>query len=294
MSIMNLPVLSASYKNALKPFFASFRGWATVAIGLFLFSGLVSCTEEIDLQLNAANPKIIIEGAITDQRVPYEVKISKSINFNAKNEYPPVRGAFVMIVDNAGNRDTLREANPGIYRTTSTRLRGTVTRRYTLTVRAEGQEFTASSILSRAVGLDSLTIQKDELATQFENSATTTFYQVLPIFTDPRDEPNYYFFNVFTKSETEKGFYNLMNDTNKDGLENFEPIYFSSTKSKSKDSLTVEMWCIDKSVHTYFNSLNQIQNNQSGTPTNPVTNIQGGALGYFSAHSVRTKRILIP
>jgi hypothetical protein len=125
-------------------------------------------------------------------------------------------------------------------------------------------------------------------------SSTTTFYQVLPTFTDPRDEPNYYFFNVFTKSETEKGFYNLMNDTNKDGLENFEPIYFSSTISKSKDSLTVEMWCIDKSVHTYFNSLNQIQNNQSGTPTNPVTNIQGGALGYFSAHSVRTKRILIP
>jgi glutaminase len=54
------------------------------------------------------------------------------------------------------------------------------------------------------------------------------------------------------------------------------------------------MWCIDRDVHTYFNSLNQLQNNQAGTPTNPISNIKGGALGYFSAHSLRSRKVVIP
>ncbi len=257
---------------------------------IVIFS-LISCTEEIDLPLNAASPKIIIEGNVTDQRVPYEVKISRSVNFNSKSEYPAVQGAFVTIADNAGNKDTLREVQAGLYRTT--RLRGTVNRRYTLTVKVEGQEFTAVSILNRAVGLDSLNIQKDLSFDNVEN-ANITYYQVLPRFTDPREEANFYFFNCYTKAEKEKGFNNLLNDVNFDGLENIESIFFSAQKSKPSDSLNVEMWCIDKDVHTYFNSVNQLQNSQSGTPTNPITNIKGGALGYFSAHSVRKKAIAIP
>jgi hypothetical protein len=251
---------------------------------------LTSCRQEIDLDLNTSNAKIIIEGAVTDQRVPYEVKITKSINFNAKNEYPPVIGAFVTIGDNAGNLDTLKEVQAGIYRTS--KLRGIASRRYTLTVKVEGQIYTAASTLPRAVGLDSLTIEKDVLDSTFSDGSYTG-YLLLPIFQDPRDEPNFYFFNVFSKIDKEKSFFNLLSDVNFDGQENTEPVYFSST-SKLKDSVTVEMWCIDRDVHTYFNSLNKLQNTQSGTPTNPITNIKGGALGYFSAHSIRSRKVVIP
>jgi hypothetical protein len=257
---------------------------------LFLIVLASSCRQEIDLELNAANPKFIIEGNVTDQRVPYEVKISKSINFNAKNEYPPVSGAFITIGDNAGNLDTLKEAQTGIYRTT--KLRGTATRRYTLTVKVEGQIFTAISTLPRAVGLDSVTIERFALDSTFGTNGSK-FYDILPIFQDPRDEPNFYFFNVFTKTEKEQGFYNLLSDANFDGQDNAESIFFD-TNAPSKDTVTVEMWCLDRDVHTYFNSLNQLQNNQSGTPTNPISNIKGGALGYFSAHSLRSRKVVIP
>jgi Domain of unknown function (DUF4249) len=255
---------------------------------------LASCRQEIDLDLNSANAKIIIEGAVTDQRVPYDIKITKSINFNAKNDYPPVIGAFVTILDNVGTLDTLKEVQAGLYRTT--KLRGVATRRYTLTVKAEGQTYTASSTLPRAVGLDSLTIERDALDSTFNSTSTTTTskaYFILPIFQDPRDEPNFYFFNVFTKTEKGSNFFNLLNDVNFDGQDNAESIYFF-TKSPPKDTVTVEMWCIDRDVHTYFNTLNQLQISQSGTPTNPVTNIKGGALGYFSAHSIRSKKVVIP
>jgi Domain of unknown function (DUF4249) len=265
-----------------------FSALTILAFTLFL----TSCRQEVDLDLNSANAKIIIEGAVTDQRVPYEIKITKSINFNAKNDYPPIIGAFVTILDNVGTLDTLKEVQPGLYRTT--KLRGVVNRRYTLTVKAEGQIYTASSTLSRAVGLDSLTIEKDALDSTFNtNNNGNIAYSILPIFQDPRDEPNFYFFNVFTKTEKEKSFFNLLNDVNFDGQDNLQPIYFS-TKSPSKDSVTVEMWCIDKDVYTYFNTLNQLEIAQSGTPTNPITNIKGGALGYFSAHSVRSRKVVIP
>jgi hypothetical protein len=50
------------------------------------------------------------------------------------------------------------------------------------------------------------------------------------------------------------------------------------------------MRCIDGPVYDYFFSLNSIQGNGPGggtTPTNPVSNISGGALGYFSAFTVQ-------
>jgi hypothetical protein len=54
------------------------------------------------------------------------------------------------------------------------------------------------------------------------------------------------------------------------------------------DSVEVEMQCIDASVYEYFSSFAQLGAGPNGTsaPANPYTNIQGGALGYFSACSV--------
>jgi hypothetical protein len=56
------------------------------------------------------------------------------------------------------------------------------------------------------------------------------------------------------------------------------------------------MQCISQSAHLYFYTLNQ----QSGAgpgggtaPSNPPNNINGGALGLFSAHSSQTKVVKI-
>jgi hypothetical protein len=59
-----------------------------------------------------------------------------------------------------------------------------------------------------------------------------------------------------------------------------------------KDSVTIEMHCIDKPVYDYYYSLGNRDN--SATPANPVSNIVGGALGYFSAHTVRKTTAVVP
>ncbi|HKZ66576.1 MAG TPA: hypothetical protein VJ111_09490, partial [Chitinophagaceae bacterium] len=65
---------------------------------------------------------------------------------------------------------------------------------------------------------------------------------------------------------------------------------------KSGDTVKLDMLCIDPAVYKYWYSVNQSAtgNSQSASPANPVSNISGGALGYFSAHTIQTKTLLVP
>lgn len=58
---------------------------------------------------------------------------------------------------------------------------------------------------------------------------------------------------------------------------------------KAGDIITVEMQTIGKDVYDYFFSLDQTLSQSVATPANPVSNISGDALGYFSAHNVQTE-----
>jgi len=61
------------------------------------------------------------------------------------------------------------------------------------------------------------------------------------------------------------------------------------------DSLEIRMYCIDEPVFNYFNQLDQSGSgggafNTAASPANPVSNISNGAYGYFSAHTLRSRR----
>jgi hypothetical protein len=53
---------------------------------------------------------------------------------------------------------------------------------------------------------------------------------------------------------------------------------------------------IDEAVYKYWYSLhfNGGDGGNIATPANPVTNISGGALGYFSAQTVDRKTVIAP
>jgi hypothetical protein len=61
------------------------------------------------------------------------------------------------------------------------------------------------------------------------------------------------------------------------------------------DTVAVEMHCIDPAMYKYWFSLSQSATGETETasPANPVTNLSGGTLGYFSAHTVRSKSIIV-
>ena len=65
---------------------------------------------------------------------------------------------------------------------------------------------------------------------------------------------------------------------------------------KSGDTVTIEMLGIDEAVYKYWYSLhfNGGDGGNIATPANPVTNVSGGALGYFSAQTVDRKTVIVP
>jgi Domain of unknown function (DUF4249) len=249
---------------------------------------VTSCTKILDIDLNNAAPKIVIEGIVTDQMDGLTVKISKTVNFSSTNVYPPVKGATVEIKDDKGSIFKLIETNPGYY--TIKNVKGVSGNTYILKVIAEGIEYTSKSTMPYSVDFKKLEVKESDF-----NRPSDTFklYEILPIFDDPIQFQNNYKFNLYKNNLRDKTT-NVINDNLINGIANPIPILNSDNfKIEKGDKLTVEMLCIDSNVYLYFYNLLSGDPNQSGTPANPESNITGGALGYFSAHTTRKLDVVV-
>jgi hypothetical protein len=251
----------------------------------FLFFPLVliySCRKDIQVNLNDAAPQIVIEGNITNAEGPYQVQITKTVNFSASNNFPPVSGATVKITDNtAGQTDSLVETSAGIY-TTQTLAQGMPGHTYQLYVSAEGQTYTASSTMPSPVTLDFISFEHN-------SGFGDTEINPIPNFQDPSGIANYYTFEVFINNiRFDKAVF-AFDDRLSDGRYMTRELRMDSTYIKAGDEISVRMNCVDKPVYDYFNTLiNATSGNdfESASPSNPISNISNKALGYFSAHTV--------
>ena len=252
---------------------------------LLIFIGLTSCQKVINIDLNSVSPEIVIEGNITDKPGPYVVYVSQTVNFSDANEFPPVTGAIVTITDNTGSTELLSESKPGEYITSTTH--GTPGKTYTLSVTAKGKTYTASSSMANPVSIDSLVNKAEGFGN--ENS---WYARVI----DPAGIDNYYALFVSVNNVVQSNF-STSDDKQRDGdTIDFRIPIPRDVKLEPGDSVNVILESIDKNVREYFRLLRQLNRSgiQSAPPANPVNNITGGALGYFSAHSDRKKLLIIP
>jgi hypothetical protein len=249
-----------------------------------------ACEKEIKIDLNSTNPQIVIQGNITDKSGPYFVKINKTVNFSDNNNYPAVSNALVVISDNTGIIDTLKETQTGVYQTQKTV--GQAGRSYQLRIVADGKEYNAISYMPNKVNLDTLILNKAPVP-----GSTTDNYAVVPIYLDPASKGNCYRF-VQTVNNKIDGTYYVFNDDVNNGVMNQRPIFGQDANIKQSDSVSIEMRCIDIDTYNYFFTLSQIAGNGPGggtTPSNPPNNITGTkALGYFSAYTTQTKKVKVP
>jgi hypothetical protein len=254
------------------------RMFLLVAISL---SGLLlSCQKVIDLKLNTSSPQIVIEGNVYDQPGPDTVRISKSVNFDSTNVFPAVSGATVIIDDNAGNSETLTEIYPGTYITSS--LRGIPGRTYTLSVQTGEETFTANSTMPTAVAIDSVYLENSWFTNQ----------QVNIEFKDPPNVTNYYRLIEFVNNVQVENFF-VTNDKLNNGEMITYTIWNDTNRLKSGRIVTIWLECIDESVYNYFRTAS-LNGEQTISPSNPLSNISKGALGYFNACTVRKKSIIVP
>lgn len=247
-----------------------------------------ACEKIIDVALRQAPSQLTIEANITDQPGPYYVKLSHTIDFQDSNNFPPVRQAVITISDNIGNEDVLEEVSPGLYQTDS--LEGTVGRSYRLIVRTEGKEYSATSTMPEQVELNDITIEEGEFIGETESEVVVWFQDALGM-------KNHYRF-VAWKNDLPFNRPYVFEDKGYDGKYlrySFEPDENNEAlKIGSQDKVTVEMQGVDKDVYLYFLTLSQLTGEGPPTaPANPISNISGGALGYFSAHSISRRSIIV-
>ena len=253
---------------------------------IFFLVMMFSCKERIDIALAEDVDKLIIEGEVHDGAGPYFVKISRSTNFGNSVTFLPHAPLSVFISDNAGNRDSLVKHADGIYKTTS--LQGKVGNTYYLTVNDNSGTYRAESRLNSSPEIDSF---------YFYYFLTQDNINPTIVIDEPVNEENYY--RYFVRKNGKAPEFNYVFD---DKLFNGSRWRYTAFREEWKkgDSGEFVFLGIDKANFNYWNILVQNQaavsgGNESAAPSNPPTNISGGeVLGYFSAHSRKTKRFIVP
>ncbi len=244
-----------------------------------------SCTEKIDLNLKNSTPQLTIEGELSDKPGPYYVILTKSRLYNQDNSFTGLPSALVVISDDAGNTDTLTEPIAGLYITTS--IQGTIGRTYHLQVTVEGTTYESYCKMYAPVDIDTILLSTE---TEFDGKVKSKADIEVR---DPTGIENQYRVISYLNGDVSSGF-----EVNRDRLWDGKLRSFDVPHSdfQSGDTLQVDLLSLDERVFDYFRQLNQNDNNfgAPAAPANPDPVFTPAALGYFSAHSIKSKTIIIP
>lgn len=255
---------------------------------LCLILSWAACTKTVTLDLRNAPPVFVIEGDFTDQPGPYLVRIFQTTGFYDTSNFIGVDGATVQVSNAEGFQETLTDNGGGNYYTQQ--LQGKPGDTYTLSAVVSNNTYTAVSTMPQLINLNGLHIEQ-----QFYVSKQVTY--VVPDFTNPSaPDIAYYYFDQTINGNLDKAFYYWdskfsQGEVNTFNLERSDP----DSTLHSGDTVTVVMQCISSDIYNYWSSLDAAATGSGGAyPGNPATNIIGGALGYFSAHTSRTKGLRVP
>lgn len=252
----------------------------TTLISLLFILGISSCQKVIDVDLNDADQKVVVEGIILRGDTIQRVRVTKTQNFDESTPPPVVNNAVVTVVDNLGNAASFTSVGNGWYELTS--YPGVEGRTYTLSVVVDGVTYSGSSTMPNYQPLADLYVD-------FYPFGADTLISVVPAHFDEGGVQNFFQFHVYRNGERDKGIY-IQDDQFTDGNLVIQPLFVSDVEMQ--DTVRVDFFCIDKPVHSYFNQLS-INSSSSATPANPVSNMSGGCMGYFSARTFDSKTVVV-
>lgn len=251
-----------------------------------------ACEKVIDIDLNNSDPRVVIEGRLSDQPGECEVLITRTLNFDDTVGYPLLGGAQVLLRDlSTGSIAALTEVSLGRY--TNPSLAGISGRGYELVVSLNGQQYTARGAMPPRVELDSLLIDSTNFTGPRGPANPDGTRRVLllafPFFTEPIGQTNQYYFEVSQNDTLADSFF-LYNDLGADGQPMLRPVFVSTWE---RAQVIINLQCIDAATYEYLNGLNLNLGQNSATPANPKGNFDNGALGHFRVHTTSKKTFVV-
>ena len=262
---------------------------------------LSACEKTVDLDVTQTQPKIVIEGQVTDCSTHNYVKVSRTTGFYSTGNSPRVSDATVSVEDNLGNIFVFdhysgQDADSIGYYKPSLPLSGVVGRSYTLTVIVDGQSYEATDTLHRLVEMEKIDyrINPDE---QNDPEDPGRFYELLLYVKEPKETKDYYLFKSFRNGNLE-----YANETDiyfaDDELigENIDgiplPLFYADD-----DIAKIEVYSLSRSAFIFYRDLQKLLTNDGGLfgtpPANPRTNLSNGALGLFQTSAIQIGELTI-
>ncbi len=243
---------------------------------LFIFSLYFSCEDVIDVNLNEAEPRLVIEASINWlKNTPgneQSIKLSLSAPFFDES-VPPANGATIQITDNNNNTfNFIEEGNTGIYKNTN--FIPVIDEDYYLTITYNGEVYTATETLKSVVPIDYVE-QINDGGFSGEDIEIKTY------FTDPANIDNYYFFQ-YTSDIPVIPTLDVLDDEFIDGNQIFA--YYTEEDLESGDEVIMRHFGISEQYYEFMVILLQQGSDQGGGPfeTQPAT-VRGNCINTTNA-----------
>lgn len=239
-----------------------------------------SCTEKVDIPLDQNASTIVIEGALSNAMTNHTVKISSTQAYFDDSQAHMIEGALVSVKDSSSTY-YFTETQPGIYFLGY--LRTSPGQEYVLNVELGNQVYTASTIMPRTPGIDSIS---------FEADGSDHGWVFVKLHTQENPLPgDYYFWGVYkdyvyqSDNITKLHYLSdiLINGSYIDGLK------VQTVEANPGSRVSLQMASIPKDYYNYSIAILKETVYTTGpfkpAPASLKGNISNGALGFFYAYN---------
>ncbi|MCB9224349.1 MAG: DUF4249 domain-containing protein [Crocinitomicaceae bacterium] len=248
----------------------------------------VSCQKVIVIPINDEESKIVFEGVLKDRDSSSFFYLSRTVGiYEDESDIQPVSGAQITVFDSQGSQHVFAEhpQEPGTYVNYSFLAQENTT--YNMTCVVGNEVITSTSFTKTKPVIDSIYTKANILDVEAPFSQWVYYHS-----SDPVDEVNNYRLRI-TNNGKEPSQYYIGNDYWING-ETYEAQFFGVDVFPG-DTIHVEMLEFDPAVYNYLYGLSSTLTTGafSPAPSNPPSNLEGNAIGYFAVYMTDTASIIV-
>ncbi|WP_163399736.1 DUF4249 domain-containing protein [Flavobacterium fluviatile] len=259
-------------------------------ISLF-FTG---CEEVVDVDLETAAPKLVIEAAINWRKgtsgAQQTIKLTTTTGY-FEDGIPIVSGAVVYIKNSTNQQFDFAEV-PNSGRYVCNNFKPVIDENYTLTVISNGNTYTASETLKSVAPITHI---------EQNDSGTIAGIVVRAFYNDPAEIDNYYLYRYVYSNKITSTYY-----ADKDEFYQGNEFFSVSDDEdlKAGDEVEITHYGISKQYYNYMNILVSISGSNIGGPfQTPPATVRGNIinvtdksnypLGYFSLSEIVSRKYTV-
>ena len=265
-------------------------------IVLFSSALFTSCEEVVEVDLDTAPPKLVIEASINWQKgttgKQQAIKLTTTTGY-FENKVPIVSGAVVYIKNSKNKRFNFTEV-PKTGRYICNDFEPKIEETYTLTIISSGSTYTASETLKSVAPIT-------RIEQNNKGGITGTDIEIRAFYNDPANEDNFYLYKYEYSKKVTSTYY-VAEDKFYQGNE-----YFSKSDDEDIEvgnEIQVTHLGISKQYYNYMSILVSIAGSNAGGPfQSPPATVRGNIinttdkanypLGYFALSETDSKKYKI-